>query len=115
MARVKSGKTTRARRKRLFAQTKGYRHGRKNLVRQAKQAVLKAGVFSYRDRRVKKREFRRLWITRINAALKPFEMRYSQFIAELKKNGIELNRKVLSEIALQSPEQFANLVAKLKK
>ncbi|HOE74939.1 MAG TPA: 50S ribosomal protein L20 [bacterium] len=115
MARVKSGKTTKARRKRLFAQTKGYRHGRKNLVRQARQAVLKAAVFSYRDRRVKKRDFRRLWITRINAALKPFGIRYSQFIADLKNNGIELNRKMLSEIALQKPEQFADLVKRLKK
>ena len=84
-------------------------------MRQAKQAVLKAAVFSYRDRRVKKRDFRRLWITRINAALKPFGIRYSQFIAVLKNNGIELNRKMLSEIALQKPEQFADLVKKLKK
>ena len=84
-------------------------------MRQAKQAVLKAAVFSYRDRRVKKRDFRRLWITRINATLKPFGIRYSQFIADLKNNGIELNRKMLSEIALQKPEQFADLVKKLKK
>lgn len=113
MSRVKSGKVTRARRNKLFAKTKGYRQGRKNLVRQAKQAVLKAGVFSYRDRRVKKREFRRLWITRISAALKPHDMTYSVFMNKLKASGVELNRKVLSEIAAQSPEQFAQLVKKI--
>lgn len=113
MTRVKSGKTTRARHKKVYKQTKGYRHGRKNLIRQAKQAVLKAGVFAYRDRRNKKRSFRRLWITRINAALKPHNIRYSEFINKLNKSDVELDRKVLADMAVNHPEKFDEVVKKI--
>lgn len=114
MSRVKSGKTTKARHKKLYAKTKGYRHGRKNLVRQAKQATLKAGVFAYRDRRNKKRTFRRAWIARINAALKPYDMTYSVFINKLKKAKVDLDRKVLADMALNHPEEFKKVVEKVK-
>jgi len=114
MPRVKSGKTTRARHKAVYKKTKGYRHGRKNLIRQAKQATLKAGVFAYRDRRNKKRIFRRAWIVRINAGLKPYNMTYSVFINKLKKAKIDLDRKVLADMALNHPEEFKKVVEKVK-
>lgn len=114
MSRVKSGKTTNARHKKVFSKTKGYRHGRKNLIRQAKQAILKAGVFAYRDRRVKKRTFRQLWIIRINAALKPHNMTYSVFINKLHKSGIELDRKILADMAVNHREKFNDIVSEVK-
>jgi len=114
MTRVKTGTVARQRHNKVYKKTKGYRHGRKNLIRQANQAVLKAGVFAYRDRRVKKRDFRRLWIVRINAALKPHDLTYSKFIAGLKKANIELDRKVLADLAQTQPEKFDEIVVAVK-
>jgi len=114
MVRVKRGVTASHRHKSLLKKTKGYRHGRKNLVKLAHQAVLKASTFSYRDRRNKKRDFRRLFIVRINAGLKPYDLRYSQFIAGLKLANIDLNRKTLSEMAAKNPEEFKKIVELVK-
>ena len=114
MVRVKRGVTASHRHKSLLKKTKGYRHGRKNLVKLAKQALLKASTFSYRDRRVKKREFRRLFIVRINGGLKPYGMRYSQFIAGLKLANIDLNRKTLSEMVAKNPEEFKKIVEQVQ-
>jgi large subunit ribosomal protein L20 len=99
MARVKRGVTTRAKHKNILEQAKGYRGRRKNTIRVARQAVEKAGQYAYRDRKVKKRSFRALWIQRINAAARLEGMTYSQFINGLNKAGIELDRKVLASIA----------------
>lgn len=114
MSRVKRGPTTRARHKRLLAKTRGFRHGRKNLVRMARQADLKAGQYAYRDRRAKKRDFRRLWIIQINAACRLNEMKYSTFIKGLKDKKIDLDRKILAQIAENNPEDFTKLVEKVK-
>jgi len=103
------------RRRNLLKATKGYRHGRKKLVKRAKVAVLKAGTYAYRDRRAKKRVNRRLWQIKLNAALRPMELSYSKFIDMLKKSQVELDRKVLADMAEHNPEVFAKLVAKLKK
>jgi len=104
----------RKRHKALLATTKGYRHGRKNLFRQAHQAMLKAGQHAFRDRRSKKRTFRRLWIVRLNAALRANGIGYRDFIFKANKMELGLNRKVLSELAQQSPEQFTAIVDKVK-
>lgn len=114
MSRVKRGTTVRKKHKSLLGKTKGFRHGRKNLVKMARQADLKAGLYAYRDRRNKKREFRRLWIVQINAACRLNEITYSKFINGLLKNKIELNRKVLADLAENEPEEFKKLVAKVK-
>lgn len=114
MSRVKRGTTTRARHKRLLAHTRGFRHGRKNLVRMARQADLKAGQYAYRDRRVKKRTFRQLWIIQINAACRQNDIKYSTFIKALKDKKIELDRKVLADLAENEPEEFKKLVEKVK-
>jgi len=114
MSRVKRGITTRARHKRLLAKTRGFRHGRKNLVRMARQADLKAGQYAYRDRRNKKRDFRRLWIIQINAACRLNEIKYSAFIKALKDKKIDLDRKILADIAENNPEEFTKLVEKVK-
>ncbi|PIT97199.1 50S ribosomal protein L20 [Candidatus Berkelbacteria bacterium CG10_big_fil_rev_8_21_14_0_10_41_12] len=114
MTRVKRGTVRRAKHKKILSQTKGYRHGRKNLYRQAKQASIKAGLFALRDRRTKKRIARSLWIIRLNAALKAHGLRYNEFISSLKKNKIELNRKVLSEMATRDPKAFEALVKKME-
>ncbi len=114
MPRVKRGTTIRKRHKKLLALTKGFKHGRKNLVRLAHQAMLRAGQYAYRDRRVKKRDFRSRWIIKINAAVSAHEMSYSLFIAGLKKAKLELNRKVLAELAEFHPEEFDKVVAKVK-
>ena len=99
MSRIKRGVTTRAKHKRVLEQAKGYYGRRKNTIRIAKQAVEKAGQYAYRDRKVKKRSFRALWIQRINAAARLEGFTYSQFINGLNKAGIELDRKVLAAIA----------------
>lgn len=112
--RVKTGTTRRARHKKLLNQTKGFQSGRKNLYRLAKQAVLKAGENSFAHRKVKKREFRALWIIRINAALKPFEMKYSTFINLIHKHGILLDRKILAKLAYEYPQEFNKIVEKVK-
>ncbi len=114
MSRVKRGVTTKARHKRLFAKTRGFRHGRKNLVKMARQADLKAGQYAYRDRRVKKRTFRQLWIIQINAACRLNDIKYSTFINGLKDKKIELDRKILADLAENEPDEFKKLVEKVK-
>jgi large subunit ribosomal protein L20 len=115
MARVKRGVTAHQRHKKVLALTKGYKHGRNNIFRLAKQAALKAGVYAYRDRRVKKRTFRAHWISVLNAAARQHEMSYSQLMSGLKKADITLNRRVLAELAKTHPEQFATILEKAKK
>ena len=110
MPRVKRGVTARARHKKVLDQAKGYRGRRKNVYRIAKQAVMKAGQYAYRDRRQRKRQFRALWIARINAATRINGMSYSKFICGLKKAGIDLNRKVLADLAVNDAAAFAKLV-----
>lgn len=107
MARVKGGARAHARHKKVIKQAKGYYGRRKNCFRTAVQAVEKAGQYAYRDRRNKKRDFRRLWIQRINAAARLHDLKYSTFMHGLKLAGIDLDRKVLSDIAIREPEQFA--------
>lgn len=114
MARVKRGVTARARHKKVLDQAKGYREARSRVFRVAKQAVTKAGQYAYRDRRVKKREFRALWIARINAAVRELGMNYSRFIAGLNKAGIEMDRKVLANLAYYEPAAFAAIVERVK-
>lgn len=113
--RVKRGVTTKRKHKRLLAQTKGYELGRKSSVKLARQAVLKALSYGYRDRRNRKRDFRSLWITRINAAAGEFGLSYSQFMGQLKKAGIELDRKILAELAVNQPAAFKAVVEEVKK
>jgi large subunit ribosomal protein L20 len=114
MPRVKRGVTARARHKKILALAKGYRGRRKNVYRIAKQAVMKAGQYAYRDRRAKKREFRRLWIARINAASRALGVTYSRFMAGLKKAKIEVDRKVLADLAVNDPAAFGSIVDKVK-
>lgn len=114
MARVKGGVRTRARHKKILKLAKGYFGAKSKLYRTAKQAVMKSLSYAYRDRKQKKRNFRRLWITRINAAARLNGMSYSQFMHGLRKAGISLNRKVLADMAVNDAEGFAQLVAKIK-
>ena len=114
MARVKRGVTTRAKHKNILEQAKGYRGRRKNTIRVARQAVEKAGQYAYRDRRVKKRNFRALWIQRINAAVRDYGLTYGRFIDGLSKAEVAVDRKVLSDLAITQPEAFGVLVAKAK-
>ena len=114
MPRVKRGVTARARHKKVLALAKGFRGRRKNVYRIAKQAVMKAGQYAYRDRRNKKRVFRRLWIARINAATRALRLTYSQFINGLNKAGLGLDRKVLSDIAIHDEAAFARIVEQVK-
>lgn len=115
MARVKRGLMVRKRHKKILKTTKGFRHGRKNLIKRAKEAALKAGTYAYRDRRRKKREIRSLWIIKINAACRQHGIRYSQFIAGLAKAKIDLDRKILADLAENHPEEFTKIVEKVKK
>ena len=110
MARVRPGHTTRQRRRRTLKDAKGYRATRSKLFRSAKQTVIKAGQYAYRDRRVKKREFRALWITRLSAACMERGLNYSQLISGLKQANVILNRKMLSEVAIADPAGFDKLV-----
>ena len=114
MPRVKRGVTARARHKKILALAKGYRGRRKNVFRIAKQAVMKAGQYAYRDRRTRKRVFRQLWIARINAASRELGVTYSKFMAGLKKANIDIDRKVLSDMAIHDPAGFASIVDKVK-
>ena len=114
MPRVKRGVTARARHKKILALAKGFRGRRKNVYRVAKQAVMKAGQYAYRDRRTKKRVFRRLWIARINAATRELGLTYSQFINGMTKAGITLDRKVLADIAVHDKAAFAGIVEQVK-
>ncbi len=114
MPRVKRGVTARARHKKVIKAAKGYRGRRGNVFRVAKQAVMKAGQYAYRDRRNKKRTFRALWITRINAACRELGVTYSAFIAGTKKAQIELDRKVLADMAVNDKAGFAAVVSQAK-
>lgn len=114
MARVKGAMATRKRRKRVLKLAKGYRGAKSKLFRTAKQAVMKSLVYSYIGRKQRKRDFRRLWITRISAACKMNGTNYSQFMNGIKKAGIDINRKMLSEIAIADPAAFTELVEKAK-
>ncbi|MDP6447422.1 MAG: 50S ribosomal protein L20, partial [Pirellulaceae bacterium] len=108
--RTTKGSARRRAKKRLFKRTKGYRGGRGNLTRTAKETVIRAGVYAFRDRRIKKREFRKLWIIRINAAARERGLRYSELIDGLKKANIELDRKMLAEMAVSDPPLFDAVV-----
>lgn len=110
MARVKRGVTTHARHKKVLKKAKGYKGRNKNVFRAAVERVEKAGQYAYRDRRVRKRTFRGLWIQRINAGTRLHGVTYSQFMHGLSKAGIEVDRKILSDIAIHEPESFKALV-----
>lgn len=114
MPRVKRGVTARARHKKVLAQAKGYTQRRKSVFRVAKQAVMKAGQYAYRDRRQRKRVFRTLWIARINAAVREHDLTYSAFVNGLKKAAIDLDRKVLADMAVLDKPAFAAIVEKVK-
>ena len=114
MPRVKRGVTARARHKKVIAQAKGYRGRRNNVFRIAKEAVMKAGQYQYRDRRNKKREFRALWIARINAAVRELGMTYSAFMNGLRKAEIEVDRKVLADLAVHDKAAFAKIAEQAK-
>jgi large subunit ribosomal protein L20 len=114
MARVKRGVTTHARHRKVIKKAKGYYGRRKNTFRIANQAVEKAHQYAYRDRRVNKRSFRSLWIQRINAACRELDFTYARFIDGLSKAGIEVDRKVLSDIAIHDPAAFKALTEKAK-
>lgn len=110
MARVKNGAATRARRKKTLKEAKGYFGSKHRLYKTAKEQVMHSHVYAYRDRRQNKRNFRKLWIVRINAACRENEISYSKFINGLAKAGLVINRKMLSEIAIDSPKAFSELV-----
>ena len=114
MARVKRGVVAHARHKKVLKQAKGYYGARRKVYRVAKQAVIKAGQYAYRDRRTRKRMFRRLWIIRINAAARQFDMSYSRFMDGLNKAGIEVDRKVLADLAVHDIAAFGALAEKAK-
>ena len=114
MPRVKGSPARNRRRKKILKEAKGYFGGRKNLYRVAKDAVEKGWEHAYRHRRTKKRDFRRLWITRINAAARQHDLSYSRFIHGLKEAGVELDRKALADLAVRSPEAFAALADRAK-
>ena len=114
MPRVKRGRVRASKRKNLLNQAKGYKWGRKKKTRLAKTAIKKARVYAYRDRKVKKRLNRRLWQTKLNAAVRAYGLSYSKFIDGLKKNKIELDRKILSQIAEKNPDIFKQIVDKVK-
>ena len=110
MTRARSGKTVLRGRKRMRKLTKGFRQGRHHLYRQAVVTLIRSRVYAFRDRRVRKRQFRRLWIVRINAACRARGMRYSQFISGLQRANVELNRKMLAQIAIEDPDTFTKIV-----
>ena len=110
MARVKNGAVTKARHKKVLKQAKGYFGSKHRLYKTAKEQLMHSGQYAYRDRKQKKREFRKLWITRINAAGRQNDISYSRFIEGLTKAGVEVNRKMLSEIAINDPKTFTELV-----
>jgi large subunit ribosomal protein L20 len=114
MPRVKRGVQAHARHKKVIDQAKGYRGRRKNVYRVAKQAVTKAGQYAYRDRRQRKRQFRALWIMRINAAARLFDLSYSRFIDGLNKAKIEIDRKILADLAVNDRDAFGRLAEQAK-
>jgi len=114
MARVKRGVIAGRRHKKVLGKAKGYYNARRKVYRVAKQAVIKAGQYAYAGRRIKKRDYRALWIQRINAAARGFELSYSRLIAGLKKAGIEVDRKALADLAVHEPEAFGAIAKKAK-
>jgi large subunit ribosomal protein L20 len=112
--RARKGAARNQAKKRLFERAKGYRGGRGTLLRSTKETLVRAGAFAFRDRKVRKREFRKLWIIRLNAAARTHGLRYSEFIHGLTKAQIGLDRKQLSELAIRDPEAFATVVEKVK-
>ncbi len=114
MPRVKRGVASRARRKKVLKQARGYYGARSRQFKVAKQAVIKAGQYAYRDRRQRKRQFRNLWIIRINAGAREHGLSYSRFIAGLKKAAIDVDRKVLADLAMHEPAAFAALAEKAR-
>jgi large subunit ribosomal protein L20 len=114
MARVKRGVTSHAKHKKVLKAAKGFYGRRKNTIRIAKQAVEKSLQYAYRDRKIRKRNFRALWVQRINAGVREHGLTYARFIDGLNKSGIEIDRKVLSDMAIHEPQAFAALVAKAK-
>ena len=114
MARVKRGVTAGRRHKKVLSKAKGYYNARRKVYRAAKQAVIKAGQYAYRDRRQNKREFRALWIARINAAARLYGLTYSRIINGLNKAGVEIDRKVLADLAVHEPEAFGAIAQRAK-
>ncbi len=114
MARVKNGAVTKARHKKVLKQAKGYFGSKHRLYKSAKEQLMHSGQYAFRDRKQKKRDFRKLWITRINAACRQNDISYSRFIEGLNKAGVEINRKMLSEIAINDPKMFSELVKTAK-
>ncbi len=112
--RVKTGTVRRRKHKKILAQAKGYRMTRSRLIKKAKEAVLHAGEYAFAGRKLRKRDFRRLWITRINAGLSESTLSYSQFIAGLKKTKIELDRKILADLCVSDPKTFTKILDKVK-
>ncbi len=112
--RTRKGAARNQAKRRLFKKAKGYTGGRGRLIRSVKETLVRAGVFAFRDRRARKRDFRRLWIIRINAAVRERGLRYSEFINGLNKTGVELDRKTLSEMAVSDPAAFDAVVAQVK-
>ena len=110
MARVKTGYTTKQRRKKILKKAKGYFGSKHRLFKSAKEQVMHSGKYAYRDRRQNKRNFRKLWITRINAACRENEISYSKFIDGLNKAGVQINRKMLSQLAIEDPKAFSEIV-----
>jgi len=113
--RTRKGAARTKAKRRLFRKAKGYRGGRSKLLRTVKETLVKSAAYAYRDRRVRKREFRKLWIIRINAAVRQRGLRYSVFVNGLKKAGIELDRKMLSEMAVSDPSGFDTVIEEVKK
>lgn len=114
MARIKRGTTVRRRHKKVLKLTKGYRMTKRRLIKVAHEALLHAGEYAFMGRKRKKRDFRRLWISRISQALIPYEIKYNQFIMGLKKAGIGLNRKILAHLIVNDPNAFKEIVNKVK-
>lgn len=114
MVRVKRGKTARKKRKKFLQYTKGFRWGRKSKYRLAKEALLHAFAHAFHDRKLKKREFRKLWQIQINAACRKYGLSYNKFIHALKSTQIELNRKILAQLAREKPETFEKIIQKIK-
>jgi large subunit ribosomal protein L20 len=115
MPRIKRGTHHVKRRKNLLKKTKGYKWGRKSKIKVARIASIKAGAYAYRDRRANKRNFRRLWQVRINAAVRQYDLSYSRFMDLIKKSGIEIDRKILSQLAMEHEAVFKKLVEEIKR
>ena len=115
MPKANNSVASRKRRKKVLKQAKGYWGKKSRLYKTAKESVERAMLYTYRDRRVKKREFRALWISRINAAVRPYDLSYSRFIYLLNQNNIQLNRKILADLAVSDPNAFNSLVQNIKK